>query len=359
MKPTDFPRPNPTPIDDFSPSLANHLLSCQLRVGFARDPVHKAWRRPNTYSALGLAAHSVAEAAFKQRNWPEAQDSEWTLLNSLWEEQIELQKTTLARAWAPASPPPPDEWPGYALTRVRTIRRARKQLDARAATRSTREHGTGAEIELRDARSGLFGRADRIEQDGRATRVVDLKTGLRQAEPTPLQQRQLLLYAVLVQRTTGQWPSSIAVEDASGNRYSQPLDPDEAEVALSETRAAVNSFNAAAASSSLLANAKPNQDQCRWCDYRVLCEPFWDALTSEWGQRSALGSVVGLGESNEGAFVSIAVNSPRDRAGTRIHVAGLPAPLSSGITKVAITDWTGMAEADDVRARWSTTIRAW
>ena len=99
------------------------------------------------------------------------------------------------------------------------------------ASGSKRASSTGVEIELRDARSGLSGRADRIEQDGRATRVVDLKTGLHQAEPTPAQRRQLLLYAILVQRTTGQWPSSIAVEDASGNRYDQPLDPDEAETA--------------------------------------------------------------------------------------------------------------------------------
>ena len=62
---------------------------------------------------------------------------------------------------------------------------------------------------------------------------------------------------------------------------------------------------------------------------------------------------------NPTPIVSIAVESPRDRAGTRTHVAGLPAPLSSDVTKVAITDWIGMAEADDARAQWSTTIRAW
>ena len=62
MEPTDFPSPDSTPISEISPSLANEMLSCQLRVAFARDPVHKVWRRPNAYSALRLAAHSVTEA---------------------------------------------------------------------------------------------------------------------------------------------------------------------------------------------------------------------------------------------------------------------------------------------------------
>ncbi len=359
MEPTDFPYPNPTPIDEFSPSLVNHLLSCQLRVGFARDTLHKVWRRPNTYSALGLAAHSVAEAATKKHDWPDDPDERRTLLADLWKKQVEIQSSRLEDAWAPALPPPPEEWPGYALTRVRTMRRVEQQRNAHVAARSKRAPSTGVEIELRDPRSGLFGRADRIEQDGSSTRIVDLKTGLHQEEPTQLQRRQLLLYAVLVHRTTGQWPSSIAVEDASGSRYSQPLDPQEAEAALNEARAAVDSFNAAAESSSLLTDAKPNQDRCRWCDYRVICSPFWNALTNEWGQRSTLGSIAGSGESKHGAFVSISVDSPRDRVGTSMHLTGLPVPLASSVSKIAITDWAGMVEADDVRARWSTTIRVW
>ena len=58
---------------------------------------------------------------------------------------------------------------------------------------------------------------------------------------------------------------------------------------MSETRAAVDAFNAATESSRLLTEAKPDQERCRWCNYRVICEPFWNALTTEWVQRSTLG----------------------------------------------------------------------
>ena len=359
MEPTNFPSPDPTPINEISPSLANELLSCQLRVGFARDPVHKVWRRSNTYSALGLAAHSLTEAAFKLNDWPDDPDALRELLSALWDEETEDQTAKLAKAWAPASPPPPLEWPGYALTRARTIRRAAKRLRAHTPKRSNSAVGTGVEIELRDTGSALFGRADRIEQDGPSTCVVDLKTGLHQEEPTALQRRQLLLYAVLVHRTSGQWPSSIAVEDASGNRFSQSLDPDEAEATLTEALSATESFNAAVKSSSLVSGADPDPERCRWCDFRIICGPFWGALTNEWGQRSTLGSIAGSGDSKGGSFVSVTVHSPRDRAGTVVHVSGLPAAMPSGASRVAITDWVGLADGYDARARWSTKIRTW
>lgn len=359
MEPTEFPSPSPTPIAEISPSLANQLLTCQLRTGFARDPEHKGWRRPSTWSALGVAAHAVTEAVFKRNDWPENPSAARELLEELWTEEIERGVKNLAETWSPATPPPPQEWPGYALTRSRTIRRASKLAAVPKVAGTKPAPGTGVELELRDPDSGLFGRADRIEYEGGSTRVVDLKTGLHQDEPTEAQRRQLLLYAVLVHRTNGEWPTSIAVEDASGNRYSQPLDAARAEDALADVQAAVAGFNSAIGDGSLVASASPDSERCRWCEFRVICAPFWEAVSSEWGQRSVLGSVVETGRSEMGTYVSISVESPADRAVTDAHISGLPSALPSGATRIAITDFTGSPEAADVRARWSTVVRTW
>ena len=72
---------------------------------------------------------------------------------------------------------------------------------------------------MEDPGSIFVGRADRIERVGSATRVVDLKSGMHQGEPNEGQLRQLLLYAVLVHRTTGSWPAEIAIENASGEQF--------------------------------------------------------------------------------------------------------------------------------------------
>jgi RecB family exonuclease len=359
VDPADFVKPHPTPITELSPSLANQLMACQLRVAFARDPDQRSWRRPSTYSALGLAAHAVTEAAFKRRDWPSDGDAFRGQLQELWETEIAKGAADLEKAWEPSKPPPPPEWPGYAMTRARTIRRALRLLATPRSYRKESEDGFGVEIELRDPLSGLFGRADRIERDGTSTRVVDLKTGLHQDEPTEDQRRQLLMYAVLVHRTTGDWPASIAVEDASGGQHVLPLDPADAESALHEVELAVEAFNQNVTTNDFTATADPTADRCRWCAYRVLCQPFWEALTSEWDQRATLGTVAEARTSEGGAFVDLSVESPADRAGRVVHVSLLPSPLPALATKAAIVDWTGASESGAVRARWSTTVRAW
>lgn len=361
MEATDFPTPHPSEITGISPSLANQLLSCPLRVAFSRDPEHKGWRRSSTYTALGIAAHAVTEAAFKRKDWPSDAAAAKAGLSQLWDAEVASQAASLAKAWAPASPPPPGEWPGYSMTRARTIRRAVRQVTQPAGQQPTaapQHPGTGIEIELRDEKTGLFGRADRIESDGNSTRVVDLKTGLRQDVPTEEQRRQLLLYAALVHRTTGAWPSAIAVEDAAGAQYREDLDPAEAEATLDEVLAAVAAFNTAARDEDLISRAAPDADRCRWCAHRVVCGPYWSALQTGWGHRAVLGSVTASGTSEEGTYVALSTESPTERSGRTVHVAGLAGPTLR-TTKVAVVGWAGPPEVDEIRARWSTILRAW
>lgn len=357
---SEFPRPQPTPIDKVSPSLANQLLACPLRVAFSRDTELRVWRKPSTHTELGLVAHAVTEASFKKHDWPQHPADLRSELTDLWERELARGVEHLTKAWAPATPPRPEEWPGYALTKTRTIRRAIKLHSApSSAPKQEKAPGTGVEIALSDAQSGLFGRADRIEQHGGSTRVVDLKTGLNQDEPSDEQQRQLLLYAVLVERTTGSWPESVAVEDASGNVYERPLDPAEAESALSESLTAVERFNDAVANDSLIAEASPSPDRCRWCDFRPVCGPFWASVRLDWGQRSAMGSIIETGGDGQARFVRINVEQPKDRAGTTVHLAGLASDIPAEATNVAVVDWVGAPEVGEVRARWSTKTRTW
>jgi RecB family exonuclease len=356
----DFPTPKPPPIGKLSPSLANQLLSCPLRVAFSRDTELRVWQKPSTHTELGRVAHAVTEASFKRKDWPRDPADLRSALTDLWQRELATGVERLMAAWAPGTPPPPDEWPGYALTKTRTIRRAIKlQSTLSSAPAHERAPGTGVEIALSDAQSGLFGRADRIEQHGGSTRVVDLKTGLNQEEPSDEQQRQLLLYAVLVERTTGSWPASVAVEDASGNVFERALDPAQAESALSESLAAVERFNHALSQESLLAEATPSPDRCRWCDFRPVCGPFWASVRADWGQRSAMGSIVETGGDGEARFLRIDIERPNDRASSRIHVAGLRSGIPADATHVAIVDWIGAPEVGEVRARWSTKTRSW
>lgn len=335
MNRADFVEPNPQPIREISPSLANQLLDCRLRAGFVRDPTLRHWRRPTTYSALGLAAHSVSKAIYSQRHWPSDTDAVRAELQHLWDTEIERQAAELAAAWQPALPPPANEWPGYALTRARTIRRAERVLNVprgpnEPAYLPPPPRTSGTEVWLRDPETGLTGRADRVERDGSSVRIVDLKTGVNQGQPTVEQRRQLLLYALLFHRVTGTWPATVAIEDAAGLQRVTPCEPAEAEAALAEVLIAVDRFNQDVAGGDLVGSAVPGQDRCRWCPFRPICWPYWTAVSSPWGHRASCGTIVDAGAAGGGqTFLVLDVNSPSDRQGTRLHVSGLAGdPLS-------------------------------
>jgi RecB family exonuclease len=361
MDPSDFPAPQPTPIEKFSPSLANQLLACGLRVAFIRDPSYRPLRRPSTYSVLGEVAHAITELAYKGGGFDGDEPAARAWLELEWEKESERQSAKLCAAWAPGSPPSAVEWPGYNLTRARTVRRGARLLASRQRVREATEPapGTGVELDLDDPASGLYGRADRIERSGNRTRIVDLKSGLHQAEPTADQHRQLLLYAVLLQRSTGDWPSEIAIEDASGAQVAIELDPSAAETALAEVLAAVSAFNEDFGTVDFSTKADPNPDRCRWCAFRVACGPYWQELRTNWEHRSVFGEIEEVGRSDSGGFARVLVASPVDLVGRSVHVSSIAENLSPEATHLAMVDVSGSVASEHVRARWSSLWRAW
>ncbi|MDC0359165.1 PD-(D/E)XK nuclease family protein [Acidimicrobiales bacterium] len=360
MPKPEFPSPSPATIDRFSPTLANQLLGCGLSAGFRLDPAFSEWRRPSEYSAIGSAAHAVTEAAFIRRDWPDDPSELRRSLEKVWDDKIGVEERKLKTAWNPATPPARADWPGFFLTRSRTIRRCERLIGARG---DHEQHGTGrtqVEAELSDPETGLWGRADRIERRGGQTRVVDLKTGLRQGEPTEEQTRQLMLYAVLCHRVFEDWPTEVVIESASGAQRTMSLDPADAEATLEDVISAVNAFNHLVnAEEDLQALAKPSPEQCRWCEFRVVCGPYWHHLHEGWEHRAVLGEITGAGEVDQGGYVEVSIISPTDLAGESLNLASLAVLPLEGDRWAAATDFSGQVAAGSVRGRWSSRVRTW
>lgn len=350
--------PRPRKIDRYSPSIANRLLGCSLRVAFERDPHLATLSRPNPSTALGNTAHEFTGQAYKRSRWPAAEDGHRMQLERAWDDLVTKHQQQLEEAWAPAQPPSPPEWPGYQLTRARTIRRAQRLL-AQEPTGSGAITGTGIEVTIADPGSGLWGRADRIDRTAAGCRVVDLKSGIHQGEPSRDQRRQLLLYAVLVQRTQGEWPDEIAIEDASGAQRRMDLDPEEAEAALDEVAAAVAAFNARATSGdSFEAQAAPYADRCRWCPQRLRCRPYWDRLRLDWKHPAASGRVIDSGTAASGdAYLVLDVESPADAPVGELHILGLATPVAPDSQHASVIDLSWTPTATNVSARWSTRVQ--
>lgn len=342
----------------FSPSTVSALAACPFRVALLRaDP---SLRRPRLTASVGSIAHEVTERAWRGSFDGLSADELPAALEAAWAAATAAEAARVAASVAPAEPPPPDRWPGFALTRARLLRRLRRLLE------SSRERPPGpadgwvsAEYDLADARSGLFGRLDRLERTGGRLRVVDLKSGIGQREMQPEQRRQLLLYAVLVHRALGEWPAEVAVETAGGGEIGVEVDAREAEGALEGAQALVHAYNAAVDRGHPSAMAAPSAEHCLHCLARVACEPYWEALEVSWPyQGAARGRVVRTSETAGRSTVELLASSPRELGGAAVELYGLlalPVVRSSGLRVVGAQATNGGTK---LKATWDTVVRA-
>lgn len=349
-----LPRPSPLKLEWLTPSIANDLLDCFYRVSWQLDPVYRSLNRPSTYSELGMVAHGIVEDA--GHGMFRASGDARTAIERRWEERAALAEQELARAWSPTIPPQLEQWPGYHMTRARIIRRALQQSHPTSSDSKTlRDRGAMvAEHSLSDDRTQIRGRPDRLEGSEGAKRVVDLKSGLRQAEPSPEQLRQLLIYGYLVEASNEGRVAEVCVEDASGRRWETHYDRGEAEalVRLLVDRRA--SYNRAVREASLEEHAAPSPGGCRWCPYRVVCGPYWSNLSTTWGQSSLLGTIRSAAPSRSGSILVIEVESPVDQSESTWVLSSVPEQLALAGSSIAVVDAEATGAGKHLRWRWST-----
>jgi hypothetical protein len=350
----EYPKPNPAPLGAISPTLANDLLSCALRVAWRLDVSYASLRRPSTFSELGMIAHAVVEDVGKgllaKANTPgEARE----LLEADWRTHQVAREANLAAAWAPAQAPPAEQWPGYQLTRARVIRRGVRSIGRYIAPRSA---ASQVESRLDDPATGLTGRPDRVEGPSGDRCVVDLKTGLAQADPTPAQRRQLLLYAYLVSAETGEIPTRMAVEDASGKRWSEAVDADEVRRTVDEVIGRRDEFDTAVAAGAIADLASPSADTCRYCPYRVVCGSYWTSLTAGWAHPSVAGEIVDVHRSPAGSVLTVLAESPVDDE-TEWLVTAVPSEDWRRHERIGVVGAELSGARSHLRWRWTTV--AW
>jgi RecB family exonuclease len=351
----------------------NGLLRCPLQVAFSRDERFASLRRPSVSSALGSVAHALSEMVGKGAADAVSDDQLLTWLDAAWNDLIEQQHGRLSAAWRPATVPAPRDWPGFMHLKVATTRRLRSEIratrDGRIPTQTAKMAERAAsgrapaqlEVTLVEESSGLYGTPDRVEEvDGRL-RVVDLKTGGSQGEATEAQRRQLLLYAALVAASRGRLPDEITVMDASGRCHPQPVDLESVQAATAEATGAVDAFNAwaSAPSEDVSAIARPSPDSCRWCGYRVVCQPYWTAQSEPWlGHTGAVGKITEVQARPSGSMLRIAGSMPSHLDGLDVTVSELPSVVAvQQGSQLAVVDTDLLGAPQVQRARWNTTWR--
>lgn len=349
----DTPIPHPLPIDRIAPTEFNAVDRCLWRVGFARDPVMAHLRRSSPAAALGNVVHLVKRKFGDPRGF-----------DALWDAAATDEHRKLVADWAPAVPPSPESWPGWSLARVR-LRKAWLQFGSRPGGRMPTTGSSGLpplpwrELRIEHPELPISGIPDLVEKTDGQLWVVDTKTGLRQADPSPEQRDQLLIYCGLVHANLGQMPVVAAIETARGERYSFNVDPDEVKHVLRRAVEALNFFNAEVVNGFTENLASPASDTCGWCPYRIACRPFLRAYDEDWEMsHTVLFTVQSAGGGKHGACVEGVVSLPRWRADQSFISVGFPFDtLPSAGEAWAATDYVGRGSS--AVASWNTTTFRW
>ena len=210
---------------------------------------------------------------------------------------------------------------------------------------------------LDDSSSRMAGRPDCVERTGAGLRVVDHKTGVRQAEPTEEQLQQLHFYAALVERVLGELPTRVAVRDAAGTEHVWPVKARDVSQTRRRSLAALKALREAAGAPGRL-EFRPGEASCSICPYRVVCQGFLEADSAEWKTGHVrVGRVREIVRLDGRAAVDVDVLAP-SWGPTRMRLIGFPFPADVAADQTwAFSDFEGPAGSG--AARWNTLVFRW
>lgn len=275
-----------------------------------------------------------------------------TKLAEKWTELIEVEYERLSSEWKPAAVPNPRDWPFYAITRNRTIRRVADEIRRRELVTPIGGRGSvRIETEIRDPLNGICGTPDRVVLTGHGFYIFDIKTGHSIAGITDAYRRQLLIYAHLVSLTTDEPLLGIGLITAGGQVvWGEASDEEVAEV-VEESLNEIRRFQDAIAHKHPSFEANPSPENCRYCQYRGTCKWFWEDQDPEWRDyRGVVGEVVRVTDSKTFTVEQVL---PADGSKLLVGVSNCDHNAAIGDT-VSVVD--GRLMGQSLRGSWYTRV---
>jgi hypothetical protein len=360
-EPTSQPTPRAAELDWISPSTAENLRSCRLRVAFSQDGRWRHLRRPTPAALLGQASHELTERAYSGAL--SVHPDPRAAAASQWAELISRAEQKLCAAWGSRTPPA-TRWPGYQLSRVQAIRRA-ADIASRGSgvVEGDRRSGNLVERTIRDQDKRLYGRPDRISRTAEGIVVHDLKTGWAQtAEVQPHQRRQLLFYAHLAAVELGSLPSRAVIETGDGSSVGFQVQAEEVDALIRDVIHLRNRFNADGGPVDPAAVASPAAHTCRFCDFRPVCAPYLRSVRDDWQWAATRAGWVRAIDGNSQGDVAVDLEAvwPEEARGTRTRVTRMSSPLAPPVGSFAVVaDAEPTGSPAQFRARWDTAVELW
>lgn len=268
IAPVDF-----TPLRRVSPSQAQRLLDCPLRVVLRNT--HGELLPPTAYTYFGTAVHELFQWAVRTGVREEAG------LRRQFDELLEVQAQRCREAGLEALLPFRHNVKNYGLRYNAALRKAAGfpvTPEPEASTPGPAgEPAEQVEEWLHACSEKLVGKADLIRfREGR-WELVDYKTGLLtdgDGAVKPEYVAQMKLYAHMMHETLGVFPEKIYLEPLAGEPLELPLSADECEAFAEQVVAVLTETNLLLRESDWSKLARPDTDRCRTCECRPACRPY-------------------------------------------------------------------------------------
>jgi hypothetical protein len=268
------------------------MRACFLRAGLSKANGTSRFVLGNPKAWLGTAYHEVLEKIAEVGLGEEVLD---TVVERLWCPAVSTQQRRASGHPLDARFGAPTTWPGYYIARASVALRAQNlsagptPVAASVPRRAPRvDLGRSFREQEFTAFDGkLIGRPDVI-RDGE---VVDYKSGaifeydeVAQSDVVKAAYvRQLRIYGFLVKATLGWWPLRGRLLPLAGAGVEIALDPSDCAREATEAVALLDNYNMKLIVGAWPeALAAPSPQVCRWCPYKLICPPFWQAASPDW-----------------------------------------------------------------------------
>lgn len=347
-----------------SPSSAITLTTCKLRLAFSLDS-DRDQRPPTTVSqAIGMVVHGMV-AQVRRGDLAIVPDEEIEQkLADEWARQIAVYHARIQADCIAGEASPPDRWRGYALTRARLLKYlSRLEHDIRASPRLG--NGPLVERQFSSPDGDLQGRIDRVEQGPDGAHIIDVKTSRSETpEILPTHRQQLLIYSVLWQRVTGEWPARASIEHLGFGRHTIDIDPLEAQALIDDLLRQRDKFNQLVVQATQPNDlASPSSETCRYCNYRGACIPFLREVREDWGWflRTMLGRVDEVVPSRDSCDVALDIAGGNMPAGVqKAHIKGFHLDAAPPVgTWVTVVDAHPTSAPNVLQAMCETELWTW
>ena len=180
---------------------------------------------------------------------------------------------------------PIKKWKKYYLLKHRTILRCEEIASSHGISET---QVIASERKFDSVRDGFTGKPDLILRRENGLVIIDYKSGElpddseSREEKIALWQQQILFYAAIVKEEFGEWPVSGEIRLLNKEVIPIPIDPQKVKTIVENAQALKENHNtkiAAEVSHSEL--AQYSVDNCRFCEFKGVCNTFWENNRSQ------------------------------------------------------------------------------